>query len=258
MRPLDDPAGRPGRGPLPARRRIVPDPTAATARLRIDPADAAFLAGSLGRLPGADAHLAPVTVDLNGRIAVRAAARTDPAATAELVLSRSSYAGTPVRFGTDRNLLARALRLGFAEVEVGEPAAPLVCRGARATYAWQPLSPESTLESNPELTRIESDPRPPAAEPRTPEPPRAPAVPARGRRPRPTRAAPARPRRRPRRRAGLLALVREAESLHEALGAARTRSQRLVVALKRHRKQARLMAATIRSLRQLKLQEVAG
>ena len=155
-----------------------------------------------------------------------------------------------MRFGTDRNLLARALRLGFAEVEVGEPAAPLVCRNGPSIYAWQPLSPESVLESNAELTRIESNPR-------TPEPPQAPVtpVPAVDRTPsEPPRTAttddPA--------ATGLLALVREAESLHEALGAARARSQRLVVALKRHRKQARLMAATLHSLRQLKLQEVAG
>jgi hypothetical protein len=57
---------------------------------------------------------------------------------------------------------------------------------------------------------------------------------------------------------GLVALIREAESLHEALGLARSRSQKLVVALRRQRKQARLMAATLNTLRQLKLQEVAG
>ena len=195
-------------------------------------------------------------MELNGRIAIRAAGPADPAATAELILSRSSYTGTPVRFGTDRNLLARALRLGFAEVEVGEPAAPLVCRNGPTTYAWQPLNPESILESNSDLTRIESDPRPPVANPWTTEPPQAPVV-----------SAPVVDRVRPEPRpataddpatTGLAALVREAESLHEALGAARNRSQRLVVALKRHRKQARLMAATIHALGQLKLQEVAG
>ena len=57
---------------------------------------------------------------------------------------------------------------------------------------------------------------------------------------------------------GLIALIREAESLHETLGEARARSQKLVVALRRQRKQARLMNATLNTLRQLKLQEVAG
>ena len=57
---------------------------------------------------------------------------------------------------------------------------------------------------------------------------------------------------------GLVALIREAESLHEALGEARSHSQKLIVALRWQRKQARLMAATLNTLRQLKLQEVAG
>ncbi len=57
---------------------------------------------------------------------------------------------------------------------------------------------------------------------------------------------------------GLVALIREAESLHESLGEARARSQKLIVALRRQRRQARLMAATLNTLRQLKLQEVAG
>ena len=56
---------------------------------------------------------------------------------------------------------------------------------------------------------------------------------------------------------GLVALIREAESLHGALGEARARSQQLIVALRRQRKQARLITATLNTLRQLKLQEVA-
>ena len=40
-------------------------------------------------------------------------------------------------------------------------------------------------------------------------------------------------------------------------GEARVRSQKLIVALRRQRKQARLMATTLNTLRQLKLQEVA-
>ena len=79
-----------------------PAPDAATARLRLDPADAAFLADALGRLPGSEIHNAPVTVDLNGQVAVRARG-PEGDATTELVLSRSSYGGTPVRFQTNRD-----------------------------------------------------------------------------------------------------------------------------------------------------------
>jgi hypothetical protein len=56
---------------------------------------------------------------------------------------------------------------------------------------------------------------------------------------------------------GLTALIQEAEALHEALGDARTRTGRLVAALRRHRKQARLMSSTIAALKQLRLHEVA-
>ena len=51
--------------------RAVPAAGAAT-RLRLHPADARFLADALDRLPGADDGDAPATLDLNGRVSVRA------------------------------------------------------------------------------------------------------------------------------------------------------------------------------------------
>ena len=56
---------------------------------------------------------------------------------------------------------------------------------------------------------------------------------------------------------GLAALIGEAEALHDALADAKARTHRLIGALRRHRKQARLTSATLTALRQLKLQEVA-
>ncbi len=231
-----------------------PTPDAATTRLRIDPLDASFLAESLGRLPGADLYNAPITVDLNGRIAVRAGGSETEVPT-ELVLSRSNYGGSQVRFQTNRDYLARAVRLGFTEVEIVDPDSPIVCRNGRHAYAWQPLSADSAIAPSVDVTRIESlslpaarphDPpsrtTPPMNEHTKPEaPPRTTLEPV-SQDPAAT---------------GLVALIREAESLHEALGEARTRSQKLIVALRRQRKQARLMAATLNTLRQLRLQEVA-
>ena len=57
---------------------------------------------------------------------------------------------------------------------------------------------------------------------------------------------------------GLTALIREAEAIHAALADARSRANRLVGALRRHRKQTRHVEEALRSLRQLKLQDVAG
>ena len=76
--------------------------------------DARFLADALDRLPGADEGDAPATLDLNGRVAVRARGESGPAT--ELVLARSSYTGPPARAAMNRSYLARAARLGFVEV----------------------------------------------------------------------------------------------------------------------------------------------
>jgi hypothetical protein len=56
----------------------------------------------------------------------------------------------------------------------------------------------------------------------------------------------------------LAALVEEAEALHQALTETRARTGRLVVALRRYRKRERLMTSALESIKQLKLQEVAG
>jgi hypothetical protein len=57
---------------------------------------------------------------------------------------------------------------------------------------------------------------------------------------------------------GLAALIAEAESLHAALGDARTRAGRLTEALRRYRRNDRLVAGAFASLRSLELQELSG
>ena len=238
--------------------RILPGPGSVATRLRLDAHDARFLLDSLGRLPGADEDNAPATVDLNGRIAVRArGADNDPAT--ELVLSRSSFTGTPVRFQTNRELLARAIRLGCGELEVADADSPVVGRSGGRIFAWQPLSKESAIGPSEGAVRIDSNPHPApatgegasntiattsdhdnlkspglaarreAADPRSPDSP-----------------APA----------GLAALIGEAEALHATLGEARSRAGRLVVALRKQRRREKLLGSTLASLRQLRLQDV--
>ena len=249
---------------FPAVGHLVPTAPAAT-RLRLDATDAAFLADALGRLPGADELNAPVTLDLNGRVVIRAQG-ADREPVTELVLSRSRAAGPPVRLNTHREFLARAVRLGFTEVEVADADAPVVCRAGLTTYAWQPLSPESALAPSDAVTRIEPPVPSPASSP-SPRPRPTPApgahhpgditVSARNRivGPAPPEGATNGPAAEG--NGGLTALIREAEALGEALAAARTRAGRLAVALRRQRKRDRLVTTTLASLRQLKLQEAA-
>ena len=56
----------------------------------------------------------------------------------------------------------------------------------------------------------------------------------------------------------LAALVQEAESLLAALADARSRTARLIAGLRRQRQQSRLVQETLRSLRELKLQDVVA
>jgi hypothetical protein len=239
---------------------VIPDARAPATRLRLDPGDAAFLGRALDRLPGAEESNAPATLDLNGRIAVRARG-ADRSSLTELILTRSGFTGPAVRLNTDRELLGRAVRLGFGAIEIVDAEAPLVCRDRHRVYCWQPLSHESALEPTDDVTRIESTPPTPGPariqagipKAKSPMSERTPPTdpPAGGHATDVTGPAGGTP------VSGLAALIQEAEALHEALGAARARAGRLVAALRRHRKQARLMSSTIAALKQLRLQEVA-
>jgi hypothetical protein len=195
-----------------------------------------------------------VTVDLNGHVAVRARADGQGPST-ELVLARSGFTGTPVRIHTNRNYLARAIRLGFTEVQVVGPEDPVACRDGRRHYVWQPLGRESAIGPADDAIRIESiaPVEPPVV------------VPA------PTRSLDRDRRDAPRDGTfgceggqgrghgtgvtGLAALIQEAEALHRALADAKGRTHRLVGALRRERKRSRLVASTLSALRQIRLQE---
>ena len=238
---------------------LLRDGDAAATTLHLDRLDAGFLAGALEALPGGDAANAPVTLDLNGAVAVRARPDEGGRAT-ELVLPRSRYDGPPVRLATARAFLATALGLGLRELRLSGPSGPVMGREGGLAYAWQPLDHDSALPQADDAIRIEpeegrapvtsrpssSRPTPTAHEARTRRPLAAtvnpPAAPP---------AIPAPP------ASGLAGLIREAEALHEALADARGRSGRLVAALRKHRKQSRLVQETIRSLRELRLQGVA-
>jgi hypothetical protein len=239
---------------------VVPAPGSAAARLRLDPADASFLAAALERLPGGGQANAPVTVELNGRVAVRARGESGGPAT-ELVLTRSGYDGAATRVATDRRLLARAVALGFTDIEVSGPAAPLVGRDGPRTFAWQPLAETAVVEPGDDVERITSA----AADARRANSPAKPADGAGATGPRGDRPAtgpgPADPS--PAAGAGLggaglAGLIAEAEALAAALGEARARAGRLAVTLRRHRRRERQLAATLTALRQLRLPEPAA
>ncbi|WP_406696358.1 hypothetical protein V5E97_35735 [Singulisphaera sp. Ch08] len=247
---------------FPALGHIIPDPAATATRLSLDLEDARFLSEALTRLPGSEALSAPTTLELNGKVAIRAR-ETDRAQPTELVLSRSKYTGTPVRLNTNREFLNRAIRLGFSAIEIVDVESPVVCRDRDLVYCWQPLSKESAIEPTDDVTRITSTPTiTPTSLPEDVTPGTRPIVSQSSETPRNDDQSHEKIRVTPapgsQDTLGLPALIQEAESLHQTLADARTRAGRLVVALRRYRRRERLVSTTLASLRALNLKEVAG
>jgi hypothetical protein len=242
--------------------RVLPAEGGEYTRLALDPDDAVFLLAALDRLPGADEANAPVTVDLNGRVAVRARGPGGPIT--ELVLARSGYAGPPTLVQVNRAFLGRALRLGFNVLAVAGGSDPVVGRDGDRVFAWQPLSADSAIAPGENVTRIDSVTADASPAPQrvsapnernsmgsngngrhelksaAPHPDRGTSVPV-------SAGAP-----------GLSALIAEAEALHAALGDARTRAGRLTVAMRRYRRHERLVSGALASLKSLKLQNFPG
>ena len=90
-----------------------------------------FLESALGRLPGAGEINAPVTMELNGKVAVRATSADRPDQVTELVLTRSGYTGSQVCVCTNRALLERALRLGLHARSASPASSRRGCAGTR-------------------------------------------------------------------------------------------------------------------------------
>jgi hypothetical protein len=179
------------------------------------------------------------------------------------VLARSAVAGPAVRFATNRGYLARALRLSLAELLVVKPDVPVLCRDARRTYLWMPLGKEAALPPGDDVLRITASGEAPpplttterSGPAMTKPPPNGhvsnPPPNGHDSNPPPAPAASPTAEERPANGTGLGGLIEEAQALQEALRDAHARSGRLVAALRRHKKQSRLMAGTLASLRQL-------
>jgi len=238
----------------------IPGPESATTSLQVDPEDARFVEAALDRLPGADALHGPMTIDCNGKVALRAKGSDADQAT-ELLLSRSRYTGGPLRISTSREYVGRALALGFRELAFSNVEQPVVCREPRRIYAWQPLNADSAIEELPDVICIESNATTVVTNPivTRPRPARSPmndnarrngefTEPHPASNGKPVGDNPA---------SSLAGLIQEAETLCVTLTNARASVTRLITGLRRHRKQSRLLSETLKSLRQLKLTETA-
>ncbi len=128
---------------------------AAVASVKLSDNDAVFLAEALKRLPGIAEFNQPVTVDVNGQVAIRAKSDKQPQMT-ELVLTNSQATGEALRFNTNRRFLARAMKLGFREVWLYGTEQPAICRDATRVFVWALLGNEGALKPHRNAIRIES------------------------------------------------------------------------------------------------------
>jgi hypothetical protein len=222
----------------------IPGEEAAVTKLALADTDVSFLLESAPKLPAAEETNAPVTIELNGVVAIRAAAEASDQIT-ELVLSNSRRVGEEILFQTDRTFLCRAAQLGFREIQLRDNTAPAYCRDDRRMYLWALLDEESVLRASDETTRISS----PVVSDSLPQ--------SKGKSSTmvttaSSRAVPA--------RASTASsndtevnpnLLTQAETLRDSLNQALSDTRELITLIKRNQKQNRLVETTLRSLKQL-------
>jgi hypothetical protein len=226
---------------------VIPRTGSQTTCLRMHPDDAVFLAVTIPKLPGRNLEFSPVTLDLGSQAIVRAQEEEERVHVTEVVLSRSSVSGPPMRLCLDRDYLARALKLGFTELLVPGPSKPVLCQDQHRLYVFMPLDEKAAVPPGKGMHRVasaEGDHQPES----TPKERRnaiMPAVPPNGRNPDDHLNAP-----QPE-RSGIEEIIAEAEALRTQLQEASVRTSRLIAALKQQRRHTRAVQAAMASLRQI-------
>jgi len=157
-------------GRFPKVDNVIPKMTDKCSRLRLNPSDSAFLARTLSRLPGNEGQ-APVTLDLNGHVSIRARGEEQERATA-VTLSRSTATGATIRYAANRGYLTRAVALGFSEIQFNNADSPAMCQDDRRKYIFMGLGKNAVIEPSENELRLASDaeatPSPPTNERTTP------------------------------------------------------------------------------------------
>ncbi len=263
-------------GRFPSTDNVIPDAATATTRFVLNEGDAEYLLGVVPRLPSDDDVHDPVTLDLNGRVAVLAKAVGDSPIT-QVVLSNSRRTGAELRWQTNRTFLARAVQLGFREVCLHGAESPVVCRDEHRVYVWALLeadkalaptnnmvsltSPVSSVATIAQRHRVSAPRRHHQPTERTPSRMSHNRIAATlaGSSPETTNGT-ARPVAEPNESAdqstSFGSVLHEAEAVKASLREAHSQVGHLIASLKRHRRQSKLMKTTLASIRQLQALDV--
>jgi hypothetical protein len=201
----------------------------------LDEADAAVLLDRLSGLPGADADHRPVTLALDGGVAVLA--RDEATGRVGRVgLEGSPSAGPHARVVIDRRVLARALGLGCHTVRVAE-GRPVVFEGTDKTLIAVSLDPSLAVGFEGEASHTQTDTTNTDTERRTAVKHDTNGHPPTGRHDPPDATDP----------------LAAAEELRAALGDALAAAGRLVAALRQQRKEKKALASVYAGLKALNL-----
>ena len=235
---------------------IVPPHHTARTVLTIPASDRSFLADSITRLPGNGEANAPVTIDLNGKVAIRAGA--EGGKPTELVLTQATRDGDEVRISSNRLFLQRAARLGFDKLYFFGGEDKIVAHDDRRDYLWMPLHEDGIIKPSSDCLQIESPagfgPRR-VTRPRTstPLPPMinrvANQVSATAP---PSETVPATRRRRTDDKTGSVTSIDAAIAVRSSLRETLGKTNDLIRSLKKEKKQQRLLKSTLASLNQLR------
>ena len=134
---------------------IMPNASQLPTKLVLADADAEFLRQALTALPGRAEQHHPVTLDLNGHVAVRGQENLQTPPT-ELILSQSRREGEQLCVNLNREFLAKAVRLGFREIQFGNAKSPALCVDERRKYLFALLDAESAIKPTPDMLTIQS------------------------------------------------------------------------------------------------------
>jgi len=138
--------------------QILPNPDFAKSRLEFSPVDASFLKETIPRLPCDDTLHDPITLDLNGRVLVRSR-ETATSRPTEVLLGSSKLTGEPVILNTNRRFVERALKLGFRSVCLFGPDSPAMSVDQHRRFLWALLDQKSAIPRHDDPQRIDATSR---------------------------------------------------------------------------------------------------
>ncbi|HEV3025587.1 MAG TPA: hypothetical protein VGX76_24110 [Pirellulales bacterium] len=134
---------------------LLPHEDLRVSRASLSASDVAFALQQISRLSRDVGDSRSLTVEFDRQLRIRTKSQRQ-ALTTELVLNNTICKGPPLTFLTDRDLLARAFKLGFRELQLAGPRAAAVCEGGRRRFAWALLDPQHLVPRSKQAVRIES------------------------------------------------------------------------------------------------------